>query len=40
MIAASRPGDVKAESKRIFNRTFAVTAALNAFTLVVAGMRC
>jgi putative ABC transport system permease protein len=29
---------VKAESKRIFNRTFAVTAALNAFTLGVAGV--
>ena len=29
---------VKAESKRIFNRTFAVTAALNAFTLGVAGI--
>jgi putative ABC transport system permease protein len=28
---------VKAESKRIFNRTFAVTGALNAFTLGVAG---
>ena len=29
---------MKAESKRIFNRTFAVTAALNAFTLAVAGI--
>jgi putative ABC transport system permease protein len=29
---------VKAESTRIFNRTFAVTAALNAFTLGVAGV--
>jgi putative ABC transport system permease protein len=29
---------VKAESKRIFSRTFAVTAALNAFTLGVAGI--
>ncbi|MGQ0680880.1 FtsX-like permease family protein [Bradyrhizobium sp.] len=29
---------VKAESKRIFNRTFAVTTALNAFTLGVAGI--
>jgi putative ABC transport system permease protein len=29
---------VKSESKRIFNRTFAVTAALNAFTLGVAGV--
>jgi putative ABC transport system permease protein len=29
---------VKAESMRIFNRTFAVTAALNAFTLAVAGV--
>ncbi len=29
---------VKAESKRIFNRTFAVTAALNTFTLGVAGV--
>ena len=29
---------VKAESKRIFTRTFAVTAALNAFTLGVAGI--
>jgi len=29
---------VKAESKRIFNRTFAVTAALNAFTLGVAAV--
>jgi putative ABC transport system permease protein len=29
---------VKTESKRIFNRTFAVTAALNAFTLGVAGI--
>jgi putative ABC transport system permease protein len=29
---------VKAESKRIFNRTFAVTGALNAFTLGVAGI--
>src|SRR5258708_27317513 len=29
---------VKAESARIFNRTFAVTAALNAFTLGVAGV--
>jgi putative ABC transport system permease protein len=29
---------MKAESKRIFNRTFAVTAALNAFTLGVAGV--
>ena len=30
--------DVKAESTRIFNRTFAVTAALNTFTLGVAGI--
>jgi len=29
---------VKAESKRIFSRTFAVTTALNAFTLGVAGV--
>lgn len=29
---------MKAESKRIFNRTFAVTSALNAFTLGVAGV--
>src|SRR6202011_4215434 len=29
---------VKAESTRIFNRTFAVTAPLNAFTLAVAGV--
>jgi putative ABC transport system permease protein len=29
---------VKTESKRIFNRTFAVTTALNAFTLGVAGV--
>ncbi len=29
---------VKTESKRIFNRTFAVTVALNAFTLGVAGV--
>lgn len=29
---------VKAESRRIFSRTFAVTAALNAFTLGVAGI--
>jgi putative ABC transport system permease protein len=29
---------LKAESKRIFSRTFAVTAALNAFTLAVAGV--
>jgi putative ABC transport system permease protein len=29
---------VKAESKRIFNRTFSVTSALNAFTLGVAGI--
>jgi putative ABC transport system permease protein len=29
---------MKAESTRIFNRTFAVTAALNAFTLGVAGV--
>jgi putative ABC transport system permease protein len=29
---------VKTESLRIFNRTFAVTAALNAFTLGVAGV--
>ena len=29
---------LKAESLRIFNRTFAVTAALNAFTLGVAGI--
>ncbi|MDQ8731844.1 FtsX-like permease family protein [Bradyrhizobium sp. LHD-71] len=28
---------VKAESRRIFSRTFAITAALNAFTLAVAG---
>jgi putative ABC transport system permease protein len=30
--------NLKAESTRIFNRTFAVTAALNAFTLGVAGV--
>ena len=29
---------LKAESKKIFNRTFAVTAALNSFTLAVAGV--
>ncbi|MCA6110436.1 ABC transporter permease [Bradyrhizobium cenepequi] len=29
---------MKAESKRIFNRTFSVTSALNAFTLGVAGV--
>ena len=29
---------LKAESKKIFNRTFSVTAALNAFTLGVAGI--
>jgi putative ABC transport system permease protein len=29
---------MKAESKRVFNRTFAVTAALNTFTLGVAGI--
>jgi putative ABC transport system permease protein len=29
---------MKAESKRVFNRTFAVTSALNAFTLAVAGI--
>jgi putative ABC transport system permease protein len=29
---------LKAESQRIFNRTFAITAALNAFTLGVAGV--
>jgi putative ABC transport system permease protein len=29
---------MKAESKRIFNRTFSVTAALNAFTLGVSGV--
>jgi putative ABC transport system permease protein len=29
---------MKAESKRIFNRTFSVTSALNAFTLGVAGI--
>jgi len=29
---------MKAESKRIFSRTFAVTAALNTFTLAVAGI--
>src|ERR1700748_3886222 len=29
---------LKAESTRVFNRTFAVTAALNAFTLAVAGV--
>jgi len=29
---------LKAESTRIFNRTFAVTSALNAFTLGVAGV--
>ena len=29
---------LKAESTRIFNRTFAITAALNAFTLGVAGV--
>jgi putative ABC transport system permease protein len=28
----------KAEARRIFNRTFAITAALNAFTLGVAGV--
>ena len=42
-IRARRPQPVdqatlKAESTRIFNRTFAVTAALNAFTLGVAGI--
>jgi putative ABC transport system permease protein len=31
-------GALKSESKRIFNRTFAITAALNAFTLGVAGV--
>ena len=29
---------MKAESRRVFNRTFSVTAALNAFTLGVAGV--
>jgi putative ABC transport system permease protein len=29
---------LKAESQKIFNRTFAVTAALNAFTLLIAGV--
>ncbi len=29
---------MKAESRRVFNRTFAVTSALNAFTLAVAGI--
>ena len=29
---------LKTESKRIFNRTFAITSALNAFTLGVAGV--
>jgi putative ABC transport system permease protein len=28
----------KAEARRVFNRTFAITAALNAFTLAVAGI--
>ncbi len=36
--AIANQATVKAESKRIFNRTFAVTAALNAFTLAVAGV--
>jgi putative ABC transport system permease protein len=31
---------VKTESKRIFNRTFAVTTALNAFTLGWPASRC
>ena len=35
--AAADQATVKAESLRIFNRTFAVTAALNTFTLGVAG---
>ena len=34
----SDQASVKAESKRIFNRTFSVTSALNAFTLGVAGI--
>jgi putative ABC transport system permease protein len=34
----SDQASLKAESQRIFNRTFAVTAALNAFTLGVAGV--
>jgi putative ABC transport system permease protein len=29
---------LKSESRKIFNRTFAVTAALNAFTLLIAGI--
>jgi putative ABC transport system permease protein len=29
---------LKSESQKIFNRTFAVTAALNAFTLLIAGI--
>src|SRR5262249_32836946 len=36
--AVADQATVKAESKRIFTRTFAVTAALNAFTLGVAGV--
>jgi putative ABC transport system permease protein len=36
--AVSDQATVKAESKRIFNRTFSVTSALNAFTLGVAGV--
>src|SRR5207237_4400452 len=36
--AVADQATVKAESKRIFTRTFAVTAALNAFTLGVAGI--
>ena len=39
-MAATSPDQatLKAESTRIFNRTFAVTAALNVFTLGVAGV--
>jgi putative ABC transport system permease protein len=36
--AVADQATVKAESIRIFNRTFAVTSALNAFTLGVAGI--
>ncbi|MBC9878736.1 ABC transporter permease [Bradyrhizobium sp. INPA01-394B] len=36
--AVADQATVKAESVRIFNRTFAVTSALNAFTLGVAGI--
>ncbi|WP_454624306.1 FtsX-like permease family protein [Bradyrhizobium cenepequi] len=36
--SVSDQATVKAESKRIFNRTFSVTTALNAFTLGVAGV--